>query len=590
MSENEIRRLRDMAALFGPDEPPIATDGEADDCPVAALGHRDGAFFFLDVAGQVRRLRHNDLTATGIMALFGGRAAWLLEHFRAFNKDGDPLEDFKVKDAASGLMARCFKAGLFDPLTPQRGIGVWPAGEGLAVHCGDVVMTGADLRPAGFRTDEAIYVAASRVSRPALAPGGADAGARLVEAVKLWRFSVDAHAELLVGAIALAMLGAAPTWRAHVKVQGLEGSGKSTLHDLAAAALGGSAIQLNDFTPAGLHQAFTGSARAILLDEAEADEGGGSRIHQVVALIRRMSGAGVKGIRGSAGHAAHAFTLTGNAFLFGINTPELLPQDRSRFLEIELLRADPQTETRARIAVEWARQASPGLRARMIAGWPRYRETLAVYREALTRVNCNARQADLLGNLLAARDLLLSEDIPRPADADELIADLVEAVLLSTHATLDNTAQQCLTHLVTVPLPGWKSGAPVTIGEMIGEATRSGADAEDQRRVDRDLRTFGVRLAMEHERQAEAPEGVLLIAGGSHAGAQRIFAGTRWARGGWSSALVNLDGAYRPANAVRLGGTSPIRVIAVPLRHLEVVFRDRGVAAADPSPRPDGGM
>ncbi len=106
---------------------------------------------------------------------------------------------------------------------------------------------------------------------------------------------------------------------------------KTWLAELLAVALGGAAHPLqNNFTEAGIRQALTGEARALILDEAEHDEGG-RRIKAVIETIRHMSGAaGARVVRGTAGGTAQAFTLAGPVYLSAVLAGALKPQDRSR--------------------------------------------------------------------------------------------------------------------------------------------------------------------------------------------------------------------------------------------------------------------
>ncbi len=76
----------------------------------------------------------------------------------------------------------------------------------------------------------------------------------------------------MTGFVGAAMLGGATPWRAHVYALGPYGSGKSWLGELQSAALGAAAHPIsNNYTEAGLRQAFTTQSLALILDEAEGD-------------------------------------------------------------------------------------------------------------------------------------------------------------------------------------------------------------------------------------------------------------------------------------------------------------------------------
>ena len=55
----------------------------------------------------------------------------------------------------------------------------------------------------------------------------------------------------------------------------------------------------------------------------------------------------------------------------------------------------------------------------MVAGWPRFAATLALYRKALASVGNDDRACDQFGTLLTCADLLLYDELPSVEVLDE---------------------------------------------------------------------------------------------------------------------------------------------------------------------------
>ena len=199
-------------------------------------------------------------------------------------------------------MRRCCEAGPFDPSEANvRGPGVWGDGASLIIHCGQQICVDGEWVSAGFERDEIIYPVARRIARPASVPESREAGERLEAAFRHWNYASAVGPLVMTGFTGAALLGAATRWRAHVFTVGPYGSGKSWLVQLISAALGGGAHPIgNNYTEAGLRQAFTTQSLVLILDEAEGDEGSGQIVQgdrvvaQYVGLIR---GQGVARLR-----------------------------------------------------------------------------------------------------------------------------------------------------------------------------------------------------------------------------------------------------------------------------------------------------
>lgn len=570
----------------GSDEPPSDPPGYGDGapppdegwadpegCPLQAIGHRGGTYYFLTPSGEFRSASDRGLSVNGISSLFDGQTAWLVEHFPLYGK-GERVIGFDNQKVAAFLMRQCVRQGLFNSDIPMRGPGVWRGARGdLIVHAGDALLVDGEWEAAGKRIDGVLYPAWPPIERPTLRPAKLTDGLRLLDiANTMWRFATPRGADLAVGWIGAAMLGGAPNWRAHMYLTGEQGSGKTWFSNLVSAAMGaGAHPQSNDATEAGLRQWLTGEARAIILDESEHDEVKG-RIYQVIELLRNISsGKGSRSSRGSSnGGKAQLFNVTGCAFLSSVLHAALKPQDRARFTIVKLDQLPPQHDKakaalvadKTLAAIEEVAALSPGLRARAVARWRFYLDCFSLYRAQFMHVGCSARAADQIATILAGRDLLCADVLPNEDSLEEATIVFRDLVTAAADNDDEGEGQQCLMRLYTSPADLWRSGARETVGEVIEKALDKKTDTEG-RWFGKSLRTMGMRLEFD---DAGAP---WLLVANNHEALNRIFHGSRWAGGVWSQALRFIPGAKAWPKAERFT-SPPQRSTAVPQRFLPI--------------------
>ncbi|BBK44138.1 hypothetical protein STVA_41580 [Allostella vacuolata] len=448
----------------------------------------------------------------------------------------------------------CAAAGLWDDDTPVRSLGVWRHGDQILVHCGDAVRIGDDWHPAGRRIGPALYPSAPSIARPSLVPADEATARTLADHLRLWSTKQRAGRTLLYGWIAVGYLGAAPRWRPHFLVSGERGCGKSSLATLVDAALGPQSRMVNNYTEAGIRQALTNEGRGLVLDEAEGDT---DRVQKLIELLRQMSGGeGVQGLRGTIGHGAQRFSLSGAVYLSAINAPMLEPQDRSRITEVELQPPGTDVGAADRVvqATLWAGERSAALRARAVAGWQRFVDNLGMLRSMLIERGCDGRQADQLGTLLAA-GAMMHNDRPLDSDSASVIVDKVEPMIFRLRAEdeEDSDPRRCLAVLMTTQLDHWRGGNKSTVGRVLMDALKTeGTEAREA------LKTYGLLVKLdalrwrEGEREVEVP-GPILVVANSHEALSRFFRDKAWRGGGWARALLRLPGA-QPAPPLRFDG------------------------------------
>ena len=550
--EDAARRLEnefDLAALEGGGEDEGDEPGGPDeDFPLIPLGHRQGIYYFLSPDGEMLEAQAERINEGMLDKLFGGETRWMLRHFQKVNRQGDKV--LAVTNLRRWLIRRCRREGLFDPFTPERGLGVWPDGKGgVLCHCGDGIWIDGQWRRAGIKRGDAIYPASWRIDRPANREATLADAATLVEAVGRWQFEEEWGADMWLGFLGQSYLGAAPDWRAHLFVIGQFGTGKSALANLMAVAQGGGAHpMLNSYTAASLRQAMTTQARTMILDEAEPNDSAGYRIKAVIEMIRHMSsGAGMRATRGTPGGVAQGFSVNGSAYLSAISRGHLKPQDKSRITTIILKKLPRGTEfakSRDRMLALTAKVAklSGALRRRAIQGWPRYEESFRIWREVLLSQGADSRAADQPAALLAGRDVLLRDDVVSLRDAYDEAAARLTGLIFDAEAIVDEEGADCLDAILTAPAESWGGGARAVVGELVMQSfEKNGLSAR------KTLEAMGLRV------DAAALEQRCMFVATTHAALLRVFRGTRWEDGSWADALGYLDGAERRARAYFTG-------------------------------------
>jgi hypothetical protein len=565
----DLVELEEYRAPPPADPPPGEVVPFGADCPVPALGH-DGAggYYFLTPGGMIKAVVARGLTNHGIAELFDGSVEWLEREFGELK--GNTTVGFSVRKVGPWLIQRAIRAGYFNLARRVRGAGAWRlGGDALVIHCGDRVMVPADLADelglealpeaalpgyrwsrAGVEIDRVIYPAAPPEPAPATVPAAASTLAELEAFLGSWSWGKPGEATLLLGWIGCGMIAGALKWRPHIWIDGPAGAGKSTLEQLLDPLFGDLAWRATAPSEAGVRQELGGAAKVVLLDEMDSEkEATGIR-----AMIRLAKMASTDNqapiVRGSAEGKASSWIMRACFYLTSITRGVLRPEDLSRITVLGLYepRLAPDAEAAAaRSAALEAGQArfagaGPAIRARVIAGYPRFLVNLATVRGALADAAKTARQSDQIGALLAMAATLTRD---APLSATEA-ATFVDRFALEELAGNDDEREwrQCLDHLFAYRIDGdfYDAGVGEThkATKPVGDLLEEAKPGLLQSAVGKALRAWGLMVRGFPDSQAGQ---VFLLIANKHAQLERIFAGTRWDEGRWSSVLRHAPGA-----------------------------------------------
>ena len=546
-----------------PDEPPPGPDPDDEwqaflppGFPVVALGVQGTTCFFLDSLGQLISFAWKDVARANIEGMLGTKADLLEEYWPRLDDKGR-TKGWKPEEAGRAFKASAAARGVWSPTEKVRGAGSWlgPDGE-LIIHYGTrVVSYPVDGQPPLAR-DPGLISDLVFPSRPALPQPATEreastgAGAEILADLRTWnwvRSDVDPY--LTLGHLVAGVLGGALKWRPLAFPVGEKGTGKSTLIEYFVGMLGRWLVSTSDTTGAGVWQKLGYDSRPVLIDEAEGEDDD-RRMRSLLALGRQAASGGVV-LRGGADHEGREFTARSTFTLAATTAPPLNSADRSRFVILQLLKladgAKPPDLTARRLEKLGRR-----LLRRIVDQWPRFNDTLALYREAMMAAGHTARGADVFGTLLACQDLVRFDVLPDSDSLDEWSRLLKVGDLAELQGDM-SIQFACLLYLLTQRLESYRGGVSYTIGEWIKMASDYDAlgQSEDARKANDVLKPFGLEVRPAPKDKATGKPkwpGLFLWVANRHTALAKLWDGTKWksgadTQGGWVQHLLWLDGA-----------------------------------------------
>ncbi len=591
----------------GPPAAPPPNDGASQTpCPIMALGHLCGRFYFLDRVGQQVELsaralgnRHELLNT-----LFGGQDQWLRSQFpkkikrKAKDEQGNDIEeeivvDFALNQASAYLARACFQSGMWGDHIVLRRPGVWPetatpgAAAFPAVHCGDKVLIGTNWHDAGHRIDNTIWAAAAPVPRPGT-PCDHSIGETLQsELQRLFKFRQAGGAIVVVGLLGTAYFGGAAQWRSSGFLLGQSGCGKSTLLQVLRACAPMHWFS-NDTSKAGLEQGLNGRAMPCFLDETEKSGGDVRGAQTLLDLVLTASGGGgTQGARGGIDGHARRIEVVSSVIMAATAPPEMRETHLGRFALIELDRPDGGEDFRAahEALIANMKKLGPALWGRALSSWERYNRALESFRTELSAKGCAPREMDQLGAILAGWWVLVRDGDPQARGALEGVAGLADFTRTTDIVAEDSNARRLVQYLMTKAVQLDRSTAREPIGNLIlrviagnviGEDYATGVDT-----AKRALGAHGIRVIRLEENPDPRipPEPCLSMGGGIWLNPRAtelasLFENSDWAASRWISGLLEMDRCKRSTNAIRVGGVVT-KAIWLPLEELQLVDERR---------------
>nr|WP_294566980.1 ATP-binding protein [uncultured Rhodopila sp.] len=557
------------------DDPPPPAE-QKEQCPVVALGHYDGAFYFLDTAGVRRRLTARALgSRSELTGLFIGSCEWLESQFiqRRSVKEtigGETVVTqveigFNAADACAFLMRECGAAGIYGDHIVIRGPGIWRDEKGAPVaHCGTDILIGGEWRRSALRIGDTVWVTGARTPRPN-DPCGVDVGNHLQsELQRLWLWKNAGGAIITLGVLATGQLGAAPEWRPDIFLRAPTGSGKSMLMNVMRAC---AAIHhyTNETSAAGVYGAMNGRAMQVFIDEPtdRVDQEGARKLMDLV--LSASGGEGTKGHRGLADGGARSFEMVGSFVYAATSPPELEPQHLGRITMVDLVAPPAGADNRAPMEAlaAYGKEHSTALWGRILAHWPEWQRAAAVYRTALAAVGCAAREMDQMSAILAGWWIITEDGVPTPREARIGVVAIRDFVRVAEDVADDSGPRRVIEHLLGKRIQYDGTTRQEQIGTLISRVFRRYDQFQDKgelEQADKSLGRHGIRVICANDEFDHTGRAVPRAADGDGLWllpkvAGELFEGSRYEGDRWRIEMLRLPSSAGPSKfTIRVGG------------------------------------
>lgn len=512
--------------------------------------------------GCLFMLSNSNITQSGTLMNLAGGLSWCEAAFGKSKGDDGVVVDWTAM--GGDIIERCLEAGPFE-LGSQRGAGVWREGEELVINDGDGLWTSSGRHRERHGRDF-VYPMGQRMGiRPEIESASEVHGLQTLAAIKTWHWSKpQADPFLLLGWICLGYLAGAMPWRPHISLTGSAGIGKSALLKMVGNLLGHAGVVLDGGTSeAGIRQSVKLDARAVLIDEVEAD---GAKIASHMTMLRSASDDKVR-LMGTQDQSGVSYTLRIIGMVSGVVPPAMNAADTTRFICIELDRVNAEAARNPHPLVsneEDAKKVGLRLWRRMINQWPRIKAYQVVFRDLL---DGSTRYRDSLAPILAAAYCATEGEELTAERAQRMIAamDLADLSERMSEARDEADAQN---HLLgtSLDLQIGSGRRQLTVAELcacaLEEVREDHRGGEHQRALGR----HGMRITPNPDDRERA----VLMINPKAPGFVKIYQGTKWERGDIGALLRRSPGAERkvsPTN-VSIGGSS-VRPSVINLPKLE---------------------
>jgi energy-coupling factor transporter ATP-binding protein EcfA2 len=544
------------------DGTPLTNYAQAAIGGMKALGVNGNKFAVFSLLNkQVSLLGPSDLKEMNLKAHFG--AKWCEEQYTEFDPRKETMV-FNHRRLANDIITDCQAAGTYSQAFERR-TGVWQMDDG------QLVINGHELwRPDGEVMEHGIhegrvYPSFGTVGFDRQTPEASDDEVNeVLGAFGSLNWAHPLASELLLGWLGVATTAAALRRRPHVMLTGPRGCGKSTVLELVKEMLG---VMCTAFTgvptEAGLRQRLAGNPTAALIDEFEYDPSKkncrDTLEHARSAYSLQEGDEGV--VRGSVTGKAVSFRIVSPFLVAGISPGRMEPADISRWVVLE---AKDRKVGGKMLEKAKARELGPKLARRFVGRWSVFQASEAVVRDCILASGGDGRMADTVGTLLASYWAFVSDRPATAEDAKFLVDMLGIEERIANQAVSDE--QQCLEALTSrvVPFKVMDGYSLVTRQLSIGQAVELVCkDPTGQSDVVTKLAQLGLRVTL-----AKGKWSLYVANSHMHQELRKLFAGTKWAAGGWSVVLRRLPGGVESTQRIGASsGAMKVTVVDVP-QHL----------------------
>lgn len=519
------------------------------------VGNKFAVFSLLNK--QVQFLSPSDLKEMNLKALFG--ALWCELHYNEFDAKKEEVV-FNHKRLATDILSACQAAGPYSE-TAERRVGVWKMSDG------QLVVNGRQL----WRADGTVLEHGIHEGR--VYPVSGDVGFDLstpmatredvnqvLAAFNSPQWIHPMAGEIVLGFFGMSLVSTALRRRPHVLMTGPAACGKSTVLEYVRWLLGSLAYGCTGpQTMAAFYQSLAGTSKVVVNDEFEADPGKkGCKDTFEVARMSYSLQEGDEGIvRGTVTGKSKSYRFYSPFIAAGISPGKMEPADLTRWVILEA-KGKPQGE---KLTEAQAREFGPRLARLFISRWNVFQASEDVVRHCILSLGGDGRMADTVGTLLASYWAFVSESPATEEDAKFLVSMLGIEERIAVHQVSDEL--QCLEALTSrvLPFKVVDGAALVTRHLSIAQAIEMVCkDPTGQPELVMRLAQMGLRVAL-----AKGKWSLYVVNSPMHQELRKLFAGTKWATGGWSVVLRRLPGGEESTQRIGAGlGAAKVTVVDVP--------------------------
>lgn len=526
-----------------------------------ALGMAGNKFAVFSLLNkQVQLLGPSDLKEMNLKALFG--ALWCDEHYTDFDEKKE-VYFFNHKRLATEILSACQAAGPYSE-TSERKVGVWKMQDGeLVVNGRQLWRADGTVLEHGIH-ESRVYPVSGNVGFDLSTPIATDDEVnKVLEAFNSPCWIQSMAGELVLGFIGVSVVSTALRRRPHVLMTGPAACGKSTALEYVRWLLGDLAYGCTGpQTMAAFYQSLAGTSKVVVNDEFEADLT--RKACKDTFEVARMSYSLQEGdegiVRGTVTGKAKSYRFYSPFIAAGISPGKMEPADLTRWVVLEA-KGRPEG---GKLTESEARDIGPKLARLFISRWNEFQASEVVVRECILASGGDGRMADTVGTLLASYWTFVSSAPATEEDARFLVSMLGIEERIAVHKISDE--QECLealtSRVMTFKVMDGYALVPrqLSIAQAIEMVCK---DPTGQPEVVMRMAQMGLRVALVKGKWL-----LYVVNSPMHQGLRKLFAGTKWATGGWSVVLRRLPGGEESTQRIGAGfGVMKVTVVDVP-KHL----------------------
>lgn len=568
--DDEIPPWEGEAELAAPLPAPSAGADE-DDRPenngyFSILGYNRGVYYlFQHRQRQIFEYKKSDFSESGLVEL--AEINWWEMNFPGAKSKIDS------RMAANFIIRVAEQRGIFDS-KKLRGRGAWIDEGRFVYHHGSHLSVNGEALDVTKIKSRYVYELAESLQAPAETRLTDAEGQRLIEVMKMFRWSISGSALLFAGWIALAPVCGAIPWRPHIWMTGGAGSGKSSLAKFAHALLRGTDVfaQGNSTEP-GIRQRLRADALPVIMDESESnEETDAKRVQSILGLIRQASTeSDAETLKGTTDGSGMTYHIRSMFFLASIQVALKHKADIDR-LTVLTLKSGKISDAEA--GAQWRKikdamyqisERDTTVRARLLRRsidlLPTTLKNIEVFSAVGADFFGSQRDGDQYGALLAGAWSLTSEEVATPADARAMFEGHRWEELRDNND--QDESQRALAALMGAHVRV-KGGLELTVYELVRSASGAeiGITEINEVTADATLQRYGMRVRGDW----------LLLANNSNE-LRRLMNGTTF-EADYRGVLLRVEGADKNDNKTERFNGVQTKCIRLPLAPLVRSDRD----------------